>query len=434
MRITDIIEKKKHSYPLSREEISFFVKGFTKGDIPDYQASALAMAIWFTGMSKEETAILTDEMAHSGDCLDLSAFGSSTADKHSSGGVGDKTTLIVAPIAAAAGVTVAKMSGRGLGFTGGTIDKLEAIPNLSTSMSPEAFAKQAEKIGLVVAGQTGNMAPCDKKLYALRDVTATVDSIPLIASSIMSKKIAAGAKNIVLDVKCGSGAFMKTAEEAEFLAKEMVDIGTACQRSVSAYITDMSAPLGYCVGNALEVAEAAELLGGKDVSDLRELSVALAGEMIAKVKSISWEEAKQIAEDMLKSKKALEKLCEMVEAQGGDTAYILEPSRFKQDKYSIDIKADKEGYILKTDAETIGAVSVMLGAGRAVKTDEIDPLAGIRLNKKPGDSVKTGETLMTLYADSEERLNSAKTVAESSFLIGENPPVTQPLIKKVIRP
>lgn len=434
MRITDIIEKKKHSLALGREEISFFVKGFTKGDIPDYQASALAMAIWFSGMNKEETAILTDEMAKSGDCLDLSSFGSSTADKHSSGGVGDKTTLIVAPIAAAAGVTVAKMSGRGLGFTGGTIDKLEAIPNLSTSMSPENFIKQAEKIGLVVAGQTGNMAPCDKKLYALRDVTATVDSIPLIASSIMSKKIAAGAKNIVLDVKCGSGAFMKTPQEAQILAKEMVDIGTACQRSVSAYITDMSAPLGYCIGNALEVAEAAEILGGKDVCDLCTLSIALAGEMIAKVKGISCDDARAVAEDMLKSKKALNKLCEMVEAQGGDPVYILEPDRFEKDKFSLDIKAEKDGYILKINAETIGEASVLLGAGRAVKTDEIDPLAGIRLYKKPGDSIESGEVLMTLYADSEEKLTSAKSFAEKAFLIGDSHPVTEPLIKSIIRP
>lgn len=434
MRITDIIEKKKHSHALNREEISFFVKGFTNGEIPDYQASALAMAIWFSGMNKEETAILTDEMAKSGDCLDLSAFGSSTADKHSSGGVGDKTTLIVAPIAAAAGVTVAKMSGRGLGFTGGTIDKLESIPNLSTSMSPENFIKQAENIGLVVAGQTGNMAPCDKKLYALRDVTATVDSIPLIASSIMSKKIAAGAKNIVLDVKCGSGAFMKTPKEAEILAKEMVDIGTACGRNVSAYITDMSSPLGYCVGNALEVAEAAEILGGKDVSDLCALSIALAGEMIAKVKGISCDDARVVAEDMLKSKKALKKLCEMVEAQGGDPVYILEPNRFKKDKFSLDIKAEKDGYILKTDAETVGETSVLLGAGRAVKTDDIDPLAGIRLYKKPGDSVKAGETLMTLYADSEEKLAGAKPFAEKAFLIGGSRPVIEPLIKSIIRP
>lgn len=432
MQMIDMIEKKKHGLELSRAEIAYFVQGFTSGSIPDYQASAFAMAIWFSKMTKRETAVLTEEMAHSGDCLDLSAFGNNTADKHSSGGVGDKTTLLAAPIAAAAGVTVAKMSGRGLGFTGGTIDKLESIPGLSTSMTPKAFLAQAEKTGIVVAGQTGNMAPCDKKLYALRDVTGTVDCIPLIASSIMSKKLAAGAKNIVLDVKCGNGAFMKTPESAAELAREMVDIGTACGRTVTACITDMSAPLGCCIGNTLEVAEAAEILNGKNVPDLCALSMTLAGEMIAAAKRIPPEQAAKLAKEMLQSKKALQKLCEMVEAQGGNADYILEPQHFAPAAHAIEITAQKDGFITQTDAQILGQVSVLLGAGRTVKTDTIDPAAGIVLHKKPGDEVQCGDALMTLYSNDKQKTAAAKPLAQTAVSIGEEIPAQTPLIQSII--
>lgn len=433
MRMTEIIEKKKYSKALNRDEIAYFVKGFTNGDIPDYQAAALTMAIWFSGMTKAETAALTAEMAASGDCLDLSVFGGNTADKHSSGGVGDKTTLIAAPIAAAAGVTVAKMSGRGLGFTGGTIDKLESIPGLSTTLTPKAFFAQAAKTGIVVAGQTGNMAPCDKKLYALRDVTGTVDSIALIASSIMSKKLAAGAKNIVLDVKCGAGAFMQTPQRATELAQEMVDIGTACGRTVSACITEMSAPLGYCIGNTLEIQEAAEILNGKPVEDLRELSVALAGEMIAAAKKISRQQAVQLAQTMLDSRKALYKLCEMVDAQGGDATYIIEPKRFKNAAHYTEICAQTDGYITEANARLLGEASVLLGAGRAVKTDDIDFAAGIVLHKKPGDAVCRGEVLITLFSNDEKKLPPARLRAKDSIKISSAPVPAAPLIHKIIR-
>ena len=332
MRMTDIIEHKKQGLKLTKEEIEFFVRGYTKGDIPDYQAAALAMAVYFNKMDNEETADLTLAMAHSGDMLDLSEFGNSTVDKHSSGGVGDKTTLIVAPIACAAGCTVAKMSGRGLGFTGGTIDKLEAIPGFSTAMAPKEFKEKAKNIGLVIAGQTGNMAPCDKKLYALRDVTATVDCMPLIASSIMSKKLAAGAKNIVLDVKCGDGAFMKNLDDASKLANEMVSIGKRCGRNVTALITDMTSPLGYAVGNSLEVQEAIKVLKGENIPRLTPLCISLAANMISLTKGIELSEAQKQVTNIINSGKALDKFKEMVKSQGGDTSFIEDESKFEFDK------------------------------------------------------------------------------------------------------
>lgn len=432
MRMNDIIEKKKEGKPLTRSEIHYFVKGYTNNIIPDYQASALAMAIWFNKMTKEETAILTDEMAKSGDMLDLSSLGDITVDKHSSGGIGDKTTLIVAPIVAAAGCIVAKMSGKGLGFTGGTIDKLESIPNFNTSVSPNDFIKQAKNIGIVLAGQTGNMAPCDKKLYALRDVTATVDCMPLIASSIMSKKLAAGSKNIVLDVKCGSGAFMKTKEDATELAKEMVQIGKSCNRNVSAFITDMSTPLGFAIGNSLEIKEAVDVLKGKNVKDLKEISIALSAEMISLSLKKDKEESITIANEMINSGKAHQKFLEMVRAQGGDISYIEDTSLFLKDVYSCEVKADKDGFIYKLDALTLGKISVLLGAGRNVKTDIIDYNAGILLSKKRGDRVRKNETVMTLYSSNKDKLNDAKEIAVSSFEIKDKEPLNQTLILNYI--
>ncbi len=420
MRMIDIIEHKKQGKKLTKDEIEFFVSEYTNGNIPDYQASALAMAIYFNKMDDDETATLTNAMARSGDMLDLSMFGDLSVDKHSSGGVGDKTTLVVAPIASALGCTVAKMSGRGLGFTGGTIDKLEAIPNFNTQMSPENFIKQAENIGIVVAGQTGNMAPCDKKLYALRDVTATVDCMSLIASSIMSKKLAAGSKNIVLDVKCGDGAFMKTKEDATHLAKEMIKIGTSLGRNVSAVISNMDSPLGYAVGNTLEVVEAIKVLKGEKVPRLYELCITLASHMVSLCKGVSLDKAKEMSENAIKSGSALDKLCDLVKAQGGDESYIRDENKFTIAPYRYDIKAEKDGFVSQIEAEKIGNASCILGAGRSVKTDTIDPLAGIMLSVKVGDNVKVGDTVMTLYSSSEEKIKSALPLALSSFdLSGE---------------
>lgn len=419
MRMIDIIEHKKQGLELTKEEIEFFVNGFTNGKIPDYQASALAMAIYFNKMSDEETSVLTNAMAKSGDMLDLSLFGNLSVDKHSSGGVGDKTTLVVAPIAAALGCVVAKMSGRGLGFTGGTIDKLESIPNFNTQMSPQEFINQAKDIGIVVAGQTGNMAPCDKKLYALRDVTATVDCMPLIASSIMSKKLAAGSKNIVLDVKCGDGAFMKSKEEATHLANEMIKIGTALGRNVSAVISDMNSPLGFAVGNTLEVVEAVKILKGEKVPRLYELCITLASHMVSSCKGISLNSAKEQCEAAIENGSALKKLCDLVKAQGGDESYIKDESKFPPAKYKYEIKAEKDGYISLLEAEKIGNASCLLGAGRSVKDDKIDMLAGIVLSVKVGDKISKNDTVMTLYSSSEEKIKNALSTALSSIKISD---------------
>lgn len=419
MRMIDIIEHKKQGLELTKEEIEFFVSGFTSGKIPDYQASALAMAIYFNKMSDEETSVLTNAMAKSGDMLDLSFFGNLSVDKHSSGGVGDKTTLVVAPIAAALGCVVAKMSGRGLGFTGGTIDKLESIPNFNTQMSPQEFINQAKDIGIVVAGQTGNMAPCDKKLYALRDVTATVDCMPLIASSIMSKKLAAGSKNIVLDVKCGDGAFMKSKEDATHLANEMIKIGTALGRNVSTVISDMNSPLGFAVGNTLEVVEAVKILKGEKVPRLYELCITLASHMVSSCKGISLDSAKEQCEAAIENGSALKKLCDLVKAQGGDESYIKDESKFPLAKYKYEIKAEKDGYISLLEAEKIGNASCLLGAGRSVKDDKIDMLAGIVLSVKVGDKISKNDTVMTLYSSSEEKIKNALSTALSSIKISD---------------
>ena len=429
MRMYDIIKKKRDGGALSKEEIDFFIKGYVDGSIPDYQASAFCMAVFYSGMTEEETASLTLSMAHSGDTVDLSRFGTLSADKHSTGGVGDKTTLIVAPICASLGCVMAKMSGRGLGHTGGTIDKLESIEGFNTALSPEEFFTQVEKTGIAVVGQTGNLTPADKKLYALRDVTATVDSLPLIASSIMSKKLAAGAHNIVLDVKCGSGAFMKTPEDAEALATEMVKIGKMCGRNTRAVITNMNRPLGNNIGNALEVQEAIDVLKNSGPEDLREVCLALATEIVASTKGISREEAEILTNDALTSGKAYNKFIEWVKAQGATQNELS----FKKADYSYDVISETDGYIVSSDAEKIGISAVILGAGREKKEDTIDMSAGIILNKKTGDKVTKGDTIATLYSCNKNSFEGAKKQFLDALEFSENEPIKEPLIYKVVK-
>ena len=397
MRMYDIIHKKRNGGELSEEEIRFFIEGYTDESIPDYQAAALCMAVYFRGMTPKETSILTLAMAESGDQIDLGGIEGFTVDKHSTGGVGDKTSLIVVPIVASCGGKVAKMSGRGLGHTGGTVDKLESIPGFRTELNPDDFIKQVNGIGLCIVGQTGELAPADKKLYALRDVTATVESIPLIASSIMSKKLAAGSKGIVLDVKTGSGAFMKTVEESENLAKEMVAIGKSAGRSVTAVITNMDIPLGDSVGNSLEVIEAIKTLKGEGESDLTEVCLTLAAQMLSMVTGEDEKTCYSMAKGAIDNGLAINKLREMISAQGGNANVVDDYSLFKQPKYTAEIFSECDGYIEHTDAEKIGIASVILGAGREKKGDPIDPSAGIVLKKKTGDYVKKGEPLAVFF-------------------------------------
>lgn len=427
MRILDLIEKKKRGEPLQKEEIRFFVDGFTCGEIPDYQASALLMAICFVGMTAEETADLTDCMAHSGDTLDLSDIDGVTADKHSTGGVGDKTTLIVAPVCAAMGLKIAKMSGRGLGHTGGTIDKLESIPGFRTALSEAEFKAQVNKIGLAVTGQTGLLAPADKKIYALRDVTATVNSIPLIASSIMSKKLAAGAQNIVLDVKCGSGAFMQNADDARALAEQMVAIGKACGRNTAAVLTNMDIPLGTHIGNALEVKEACAVLQNGGAADLHEISLMLSAHLIAMSQHMPYAKAYRAAEQTLESGAAFRKLQEMVTAQGGDARVLESETCFLSARMQTEVRAEQTGYIAHMHTQKIGESASLLGAGRAKKTDSIDYAAGIVLQKKTGDFVKCGDVLAVLYADSAEKLQAGAKRFSEALTFSEIKPEPRPL-------
>lgn len=422
MRMYDIIDRKKNGEELTKSEIEYFVGGFTRGEIPDYQASALLMAIWFCGMNDRELADLTLSMAHSGDMINLDAVDGFTVDKHSTGGVGDKTTLIVAPAVAACGGKVAKMSGRGLGFTGGTIDKLESIPGFNTSVGEKEFIDNVNKIGLCIAGQTGEIAPADKKIYALRDVTATVDSIPLIASSIMSKKLAAGSKGIVLDVKCGSGAFMKTYEDAKLLAEKMTAIGQRAGRKTVALITNMDIPLGRAVGNALEVKEAVKILKNEQKDELYEVSVALAAHMLSLVNSKDICECEKMVRLAIENGSALEKLKEAVAAQGGDISYIDDTSKFIDASVCIEYKAEKGGYINKIDAQKIGRASVLLGAGREKKDDVIDFGAGIYLCKKTGDEVREGDTVARLYTNKNEYADSALAVIKEAFDYSQKKP------------
>lgn len=433
MRMYDIIEKKRNGRELTDEEIKFFIKGYTDGSIPDYQASAFCMAVYFNSMSERETVTLTKAMANSGDTVDLSMFGTLSADKHSTGGVGDKTSLIVAPIVASLGAKITKMSGRGLGHTGGTVDKLESIPGYKTTLSGEEFISQVEKIGMAIIGQSGNLTPADKKLYALRDVTATVDSIPLIVSSIMSKKIAAGSHNIVLDVKCGSGAFMKTEKDAETLASEMVKIGKGCGRNTAALITDMDRPLGSAVGNTLEVIEAVRVLKGEVQNDLKDVCVALSAELISLVFSLSHMEAVNRVNEAIDSGKAFDKMREWISAQGGDASYIDNTDMFSKAKYSYDILSENDSYISLMDTEKIGLASVILGAGRECKDDSIDYSAGIIIYKKTGDRIQKGEKIATLLTNKKEALDDAESMYRSSFDVSEEKPEGKPLIYKIIR-
>ncbi len=433
IRMFDCIQKKKAGKELSLEEIEFFINGYLDGTIPDYQVSALIMAICFKGMTSEETKGLTYTMAFSGDMIDLSEFGNLTCDKHSTGGVGDKTSLIVGPIVSVLGGKLAKMSGRGLGYTGGTIDKLESIPGYKTTLPREEFIRQTHKIGISLISQSGNICPADKKLYALRDVTATVDSIPLIVSSIMSKKIAAGSKNIVLDVKVGSGAFMKTYEDAKVLAENMVQIGKVCERNVAAVITDMNTPLGKNIGNALEVIEAVEVLKGNVDNDLGRVSVVLAAELVKLFKNISIDDAIKEALRVIFDGSAYKRFEEWISAQGGDIGVIRDPDKFQESKYSKDIISTKEGYISKMDSEIIGNASVLLGAGRAKLGDSIDYSAGIVLKKKTGEKVKRGDVLCTLYANDDSRLEPASEKYLTSLTFSSTPPKKTPLIHAVVR-
>ena len=433
MRVYDLIQKKKNGEALTPAELEFLVRGYTDGAIPDYQMSAFAMAVYFQSMTAEETAALTDAMARSGDTVDLSCFGDLSVDKHSTGGVGDKTTLILAPIVASLGCKVAKMSGRGLGHTGGTVDKLEAIPGYKTTLTGEEFLNQVSEIGVAVIGQSGNLAPADKKLYALRDVTATVDSIPLIASSIMSKKLAAGSHSIVLDVKFGSGAFMKTEEDAAALARAMVDIGTACGRNVSAVLTNMDIPLGCGIGNALEVEEAMEVLRGEGPADLRTVSIVLASHMVSLALGIPVEEAKARVEDTLDTGRAWNTFRRWITAQGGDGAVCDDPAVMKRSSIIREVRAPRDGYITHMNTEKIGEAAVVLGAGRTRKEDDIDPAAGLRILKKTGDFVQAGDVLAYLHTESEKAFREGESRYLEAIEFGENAPETMPLISRVIR-
>lgn len=428
----DIITKKKHAEPLTDEEIREFIRGYTAGEIPDYQASALMMAICLNGMDDRETATLTDAMAHSGDVVDLSEFGDLSVDKHSTGGVGDKTTLVVAPIVASLGCKVAKMSGRGLGHTGGTIDKLESFPGYNATLSAEDFFAQVREAGIAVTGQSGNLAPADKKLYALRDVTATVDSIPLITSSVMSKKLASGAKNIVLDVKYGSGSFMKTAADAEVLATKMVGIGKLCGRNVAALITSMDVPLGHMIGNALEVREAVATLSGNGPADFTEVCLSLASTIVHLAHSIPLDEARTRAEGAITSGAALAKFAEWITAQGGDAAVAQDVSLLPTAAHTYDVLAEQDGYITHMDAEMIGLSSVMLGAGRVTKDDEIDHATGIILKRKTGERVCRGDVIATLYTNDPQRIASAEKELLCAIKYGAEKPVCTPLIYKTV--
>ena len=433
MRMYDIIKKKRDGNALSESEIAFFVDGYTNGDIADYQAAAFCMAVYFQGMTEKETAALTKCMAESGDTIDLSCFGELSIDKHSTGGVGDKTSLIVAPVVASLGGKVAKISGRGLGHTGGTVDKIESVPGMKSMLSPEEFISQTKSVGIALIGQTGNLTPADKKLYAIRDVTATVDSIPLITSSIMSKKLAAGSKNIVLDVKVGSGAFMKTPEEASLLAENMVKIGKSCQRRVSAVLTNMDAPLGNAVGNSLEVIEAVQILRGEKKGDLFEVSMTLAAEMTALFKNITHDEARTLVEKAVSSKMAYEKMKQWIKAQGGDVRYIEETSLFEKASHVIPVYSPKDGFISSMDAEKIGNTAAILGAGRISKEDKIDHFAGIILNKKTGEKVKTGDVLAYLYTNDENCENEAVSLFSSAVTVENKKPEKKELIYRIIR-
>lgn len=433
MRMYDIIQRKRDNKELSCEEIQFFVEKYTAGNIPDYQAAALAMAIFFNGMTPEETAALTLAMAHSGDVMDLSPIKGVKVDKHSTGGVGDKTSLVLGPMVAALGVPVAKMSGRGLGHTGGTIDKLESFPGFQTGIPEQEFFDNVNRIGIAIAGQTGNLAPADKKLYALRDVTATVESIPLIASSIMSKKIAAGADVIVLDVKVGSGAFMKDEESAVKLADTMVRIGDAVGKKTMAVVSDMDEPLGFAVGNALEVKEAIDTLAGNGPQDLYELCLELGSHMVAGAgKAQNCAEAKEMLAGTIKDGSALKKLAELVKAQGGNPEAVYDTGLLPKASIEYEYRADTEGYVSRIVCDIVGTSAMVLGGGRENKDSVIDLSVGIVLEAKKGAYVHKGDVLARFYANDENKLSDAVKRFADAYVIEDTRPAESCLIKKVI--
>ncbi|HAQ4607064.1 TPA: pyrimidine-nucleoside phosphorylase [Enterococcus faecium] len=420
MRMVDLIEKKRDGNELSKEEIEYIVTNYTNGKIPDYQVSALLMAIFYQDMTNEEITNLTLAIANSGDVIDLSSLEGIKVDKHSTGGVGDTTTLILAPLVASVGVTVAKMSGRGLGYTGGTLDKLEAIPGFQIELSDEEFVRIVNESKVAVIGQSGNLAPADKKLYALRDVTATVDSLPLIASSIMSKKIAAGADAIVLDVTTGDGAFMKNIEDARRLAKTMTSIGKLANRETVAVISDMSEPLGEAIGNSLEVVEAIETLQGNGPEDLVEMCYALGSQMVVLAgKAKTTDEARTLLQEALESGKALAKFKEMIQNQGGDPAIVEHPERILTARYTMELPAKQSGVVSKIVANELGIAAMMLGTGRKTKEEDIDHAVGLKLHKKIGDTVTKGESLLTIYSNDEE-ITSVIELLYKNIEIGES--------------
>ncbi len=433
MRMVDIIIKKREGKELTRDEIHFFVKGYTEGSIPDYQASAFTMAVLFKGMNKKEIGILTDEMLHSGETIDLSSIAGVKVDKHSTGGVGDKTSLVLGPLVAACGVKLAKMSGRGLGHTGGTLDKIESIPGTSIAIERDRFIKQVNDIGIAIIGQTGELVPADKKLYALRDVTGTVESIPLIASSIMSKKLASGSDTILLDVKFGSGAFMKTLDNARVLARTMVDIGDELHRDTRAILTDMNEPLGLAIGNNLEVKEAIATLNGQGPADLVELCTKAGATMLLQAKRVStFEEGVKLITEKIESKEGLDKLAAMVEAQGGNKEYIYHPELFPVSKNIVEVRSSRDGFVSEINALEIGEAAMKLGAGRATKEDVIDPTAGIILAKKVGDKVAKGDLLCTVYTNVEKFEDILKEI-EESFKLSEKEVTTHSIIYEIVQ-
>ncbi|MBO5091951.1 MAG: thymidine phosphorylase [Clostridia bacterium] len=432
MKIYDIIDKKRHGAELSLDEIQFVIDKYMTGEIADYQMSSLLMAICINSMTARETAYLTNAMMNSGDVLDLSQLGGTTVDKHSTGGIGDKTTLIVAPIVASLGGVVAKMSGRGLGFTGGTIDKLESV-GVKVELSSEEFLGQAKEIGISVVGQSATLAPADKRLYALRDVTATIDSVPLIASSIMSKKLASGSKSIVLDVKAGTGAFMKDEEGATELASAMINIGRDLNRNVIAIISDMNVPLGYAIGNSVEVWEATKVLSGRGEKNLTELCKVVSASMLSLALKIEYEDALLRVDDAISSGKALSKFYEWIQKQGGDVSKIKDSSYLLGAPHRLEIKAKQGGYISELDALKIGNISMHLGAGRIKKEDRIDPQAGVILNKTYGDYIECGEVLATLYTSSPSLLDGCESRVLDAVKITSNKPKEKTLIYKVMK-
>ena len=432
--MSELIEKKRDGGALSAEEIAWMIAGYTKGEIPDYQMSAMCMAILLRGMDDQETLELTLAMLHSGETLDLSPIRGVKADKHSTGGVGDKTSLVLCPMVAAAGLKVAKMSGRGLGHTGGTIDKLESFPGFSTAISEERFFRSVNEIGLAIMGQTADLVPADRKLYALRDVTGTVPSIPLIVSSIMSKKLASGADVIVLDVKCGDGAFMKTEKEARELAEGLTRIGRLAGRKCAAVITDMDQPLGHAVGNALEVKEALAVLRGEEKGELLELCLTLGGCMLVEAGACwSMQEAKLELLESIESGAALKKLAAMVEAQGGDAAAVYDPSVLPAAPVLVEVPAEAAGYVARIHAEQVGLVSMQLGGGRAKKEDAIDLSVGVVLRKKLGEYVEAGESLAVIHAPDEARAARAAEQLRKCYELRADPVEMRPLIREVIR-